>query len=161
MSLLHVKILGQCLVHDRQLNMFQATILILSLQVLDKMRMPGSSPRQKHWTSLVIQCLRLRLPNQWVWVLSLVGEMRSHMPHSTNTETQNRRNIIKKILKSLKKQVIHIKKKKKDSNTTVKWSLLAWNAAWTAELPMWAGINNRRGKPKISYCLALHTHWAF
>ena len=113
MSLLHVKILGQCLVHDRQLNMFQATILILSLQVLDKMRMPGSSPRQKHWTSLVIQCLRLRLPNQWVWVLSLVGEMRSHMPHSTNTETQNRRNIIKKILKSLKKQVIHIKKKKK------------------------------------------------
>ena len=31
----------------------------------------------------------------------------------------------------------------------VKWSLLAWNAAWTAELPMWPGINNRRGKPKI------------
>lgn len=113
MSLLHVKILGQCLVHDRQLNMCQATILILSLQVLGKMRRPGSSPRQKHWTSLVIRCLRLHLPNQWVWVQSLVGEIRSRMPHSTNTETQNRRNIIKKNLKSLKKQVIHIKKKKK------------------------------------------------
>lgn len=31
----------------------------------------------------------------------------------------------------------------------VKWSLLAWNAAWTAELPVWAGINNRRSKPKM------------
>ena len=114
MSLLHVKILGQCLVHDRQLNMCQATILILSLQVLDKMRRPGSSPRQKHWTSLVIQCLRLRLPNQWVWVQSLVGEIRSHMPHSTNTETQNRRNIIKKIFEKLEKTSDpHLKKKKK------------------------------------------------
>lgn len=53
--------------------------------------------------------------------------------------------------------MIHIKKKKKDSNTMVKWSILASNAAWTAELPMWAGINNRRGKPKILLPGTSHT----
>ena len=34
------------------------------------------------WTSLVAQWLRLCLPMQGVWVRSLVGELRSHMPHS-------------------------------------------------------------------------------
>ena len=42
LSLLHVKTLGQRLVYDRQLNMCQAIIFILSLQVLGKIRRPGS-----------------------------------------------------------------------------------------------------------------------
>ena len=38
-------------------------------------------------TSLVAQWLRLRLPMQGMWVRSLVGELRSHMPHSQKTKT--------------------------------------------------------------------------
>ena len=38
-------------------------------------------------TSLVVQWLRLRLPMQGVWVRSLVGELRSHMPPGQKTET--------------------------------------------------------------------------
>ena len=38
-------------------------------------------------TSLVIQWLRLGLPKQEVWVWSLVGELRYHMPPSQKTTT--------------------------------------------------------------------------
>ena len=38
-------------------------------------------------TSLVVQWLRLHLPMQGVWVWSLVGELRSHMPHGRETKT--------------------------------------------------------------------------
>ena len=38
-------------------------------------------------TSLAVQWLGLRLPMQGVWVRSLVGEIRSHMPHGQKTKT--------------------------------------------------------------------------
>ena len=38
-------------------------------------------------TSLVVQLLRLRLTMQGVRVQSLVGELRSHMPHGQKTTT--------------------------------------------------------------------------
>ena len=38
-------------------------------------------------TSLAVQWLRLPLPMQGVWVWSLVGELRSHMPHGQKTKT--------------------------------------------------------------------------
>ena len=45
-------------------------------------------------TSLEVQWLRFNLPVQWVWVRSLVGELRSHMPCGQKTETENRNNIV-------------------------------------------------------------------
>ena len=67
-------------------------------------------------TFLGVQCLRLCLLIQGVWVQSLVGELRSHMPLGQNTKTWNRSNIVIKSMKSLK--MVHIKKKifkKKDA----------------------------------------------
>ena len=48
----------------------------------------SSGPDQKEppGTSLAVQCLRFRLPMQGVWVRSLVGELRSHMPRSQKTK---------------------------------------------------------------------------
>ena len=60
-------------------------------------------------TFLGVQCLRLCLLIQGVWVQSLVGELRSHMPLGQNTKTWNRSNIVIKSMKSLK--MVHIKKK--------------------------------------------------
>ena len=37
-------------------------------------------------TSLMIQWLRLCLPMQGVWVQSLVGELRFHMPHGQKNQ---------------------------------------------------------------------------
>ena len=37
-------------------------------------------------TSLMIQLLRLCLPLQGVWVQSLVGELRFHMPHGQKNQ---------------------------------------------------------------------------
>ena len=41
-------------------------------------------------TSLEVQWLRLRLPMQGVQVRSLVGELRSHVPHSQKTKTKQK-----------------------------------------------------------------------
>ena len=69
---------------------------------------------KRRGTSLAVQWLRLRLPMQAVHVRSLVGELRSHMPHGQKTKTQNRSNIITHSVKALK--MVHIKKslKRKD-----------------------------------------------
>ena len=42
-----------------------------------------------HGISLEVQCLRLRLPMQRVWVQSLVGELGSRAPHSQKTKNIN------------------------------------------------------------------------
>ena len=41
-------------------------------------------------TSLVVQWLKLHVPMQGVWVWSLMGELRSHMPSSQNNKTWDR-----------------------------------------------------------------------
>ena len=38
-------------------------------------------------TSLAVQRLRLHLPMQRIWVRTLVGELRSHMPRGQKTKT--------------------------------------------------------------------------
>ena len=52
----------------------------------------------------VVQWLRLCLPMQEVWVQSLLKELRSHMPYSQKTKTENRSDITnsKKTLKNKK-----------------------------------------------------------
>ena len=60
-------------------------------------------------TSLAVQWLRLFLSMEEVCVQSLIGEIRSHMPHSQKTETENRSNIITRAIKTLK--MVHLKKK--------------------------------------------------
>ena len=45
---------------------------------------PQDCPTQ---TSLVVQWLRLHLAMQGVQIRSLVGELRSHMPHGQKTKT--------------------------------------------------------------------------
>ena len=62
-------------------------------------------------TSLVVQCLRLCLPMQGVWVQCLVGKLRSHMPWGQETKTENRNNIVTNSIKTFK--MIHIKKELK------------------------------------------------
>ena len=52
--------------------------------------------------------LRQSLPIQGTWVRSLVQELRSHMPHSQKTETENRSNVVTNSIKTLK--LVHIKK---------------------------------------------------
>ena len=59
-------------------------------------------------TFLVVQWLRLCLPMQRVWILSLVGEVRSHIPRGQKTKTWN--SIVKNSIKTLK--MARIKKKK-------------------------------------------------
>ena len=44
-------------------------------------------------TAMTVQWLKLCLPRQWVWVWSLVGELRSHVPHSQKTKIWKRSNI--------------------------------------------------------------------
>ena len=58
-----------------------------------------------------VQWLRLRLPEQEVWVQSLARELRSPMPHSQKTETENINDIVTNSIKTLK--MAHIKKKKR------------------------------------------------
>ena len=41
--------------------------------------------------SLVAQGLRVNLPVQGVWVLSLVGELRSHVPHGVAKNKNNKK----------------------------------------------------------------------
>ena len=65
------------------------------------------------WDSLVVQWLGLGLPVQKVGVQSLVGELRSHMPHGQRTKTENRNHIVTNSIKTLKVVHIKIKKKKK------------------------------------------------
>ena len=59
-------------------------------------------------TFQVVQGLRLCLPMQRVWVRSLVGELRSHMPWGQ--KNQNRSNIATNSTKTLK--MVHIKDSK-------------------------------------------------
>ena len=61
-------------------------------------------------SSLMVQWLRLRLPMQGVRVRSLVGELRSHMPHGQKTKTSNRISVVTDSIKTLK--MVHIKNKK-------------------------------------------------
>ena len=59
---------------------------------------PGTGiKRMNRWTSLIIQCFRLHIPIQKAQLLSLVGELRSHMPYSQKLKTENRNNIITKV----------------------------------------------------------------
>ena len=60
-------------------------------------------------TSLVVQWLRLCLPVQELQVLSLVSELRSHVPASRKTKTDNKNNIVRNSMNTYK--MIHIKKK--------------------------------------------------
>ena len=53
--------------------------------------------------SLAVQWLSLHLSIQRVWVLSLFGEQRSHMPHSQKTKTCHRSNIVTNWIKTFKK----------------------------------------------------------
>ena len=58
-------------------------------------------------TSLVVQWLRLRLSMQRLWVRSLVGELKSHMPHSRKSKTSNISNIVTNSINTLKIIYIH------------------------------------------------------
>lgn len=64
-------------------------------------------------TSLVIQWFRCCLPIRGMQIQSLVREVRSHMPASQKTQTQNRNNIVTSPIKTLK--IVHIKKNLKKS----------------------------------------------
>ena len=61
-------------------------------------------------TWLTIQWIRLCLAMQVVQVRSLIGEVRSHMPHSQKIKTESTSNTVTKSVKTLK--MVHIKKKK-------------------------------------------------
>ena len=85
----------------------------LSHHVTSGKSLPVSRPQFFHLkmmplgTFLVFQLLRLHLLVQRRWVLSLLRELTSHMPHGQKKTEQNRSNIEqiqKKILK-----VVHIK----------------------------------------------------
>ena len=56
--------------------------------------------------SLVFQGL---LPMQRVWVRSLIGELRSDMPHCQKIKMENRNNIVTNSVKTFK--MVHILKK--------------------------------------------------
>ena len=60
--------------------------LILNMSLLRKKASVLYDENKGLGTSLAVQWLRLHLPMQGVRVLSLVGELRSHMPHSQNTK---------------------------------------------------------------------------
>ena len=65
-------------------------------------------------TSLLVQCLRLCLPMQGVWVQCLIGKLRSpHMAWGQETKTENRNNIIANSVKTYK--MIHIKRTSKNN----------------------------------------------
>ena len=57
--------------------------------------------------SLAVQELRLCLPKQRVWIWSLVGSVRSHMPCGQNTKMRNRSSIVTSI-KTLKWTILKI-----------------------------------------------------
>ena len=59
----------------------------------------------------MVQWLGLHLPMQGVWVQSLVGELRPHMPPSWRTKRENRSNIVTNSIKALKKWSTSKKKK--------------------------------------------------
>ena len=61
--------------------------LILWEGVWEDFRKKGIFKISFKGTSLAVQWLRLCLLTQGMWVQSLVGEVRSHMPHSQNTKT--------------------------------------------------------------------------
>ena len=50
----------------------------------------------------MVQWLKLHLQTQRVWVQSLVGELRSHLPCSQETIAQNRSNVAANSIKTLK-----------------------------------------------------------
>ena len=53
-------------------------------------------------TSLAVQWLRLCLPMQGVWVRSLVGELRSHMPLSQKNQNIKQKQYCNKFNKNFK-----------------------------------------------------------
>jgi len=53
-------------------------------------------------TSLVVQWLRLPLPNAGVRVQFLVRDLGFHMPHGQKTKTENTNNILTNSVKTLK-----------------------------------------------------------
>ena len=55
---------------------------------------------------MVVQWLRLHLPMQGVWVPSLVGELRPHVPHGQKNKTQNKISVATDLIKTLK--MVHI-----------------------------------------------------
>ena len=82
-------------------------------------------------TSLVVKWLRLRLPMQRVWVWSLAGHLRSHMPCGPKMKTLNRSNIVKSSIKTLKNGphfLKNLKKKKKYS-----WGTMCVSGIWQNE----------------------------
>ena len=51
-------------------------------------------------TSLATQWLRLYLPMQGVWIWSLVGELRTHMPKKQEQKHKNKSSVVTNIIKS-------------------------------------------------------------
>ena len=78
-------------------------------------RFSWNKKMQELETSLVVQWLRLHLSVQGVWVWSLVGELRPHMPQGQNNQTIKQKQYCKK--KSIKSLImVHIFK-----NDLKKW----------------------------------------
>ena len=68
-------------------------------------------------TSLAVQWLRLCLPVQGVWVQSLVGELRSHMPHSQKYQSIEQKQYCNKFNKDFKNGPHQKKKNLKKKRT--------------------------------------------
>ena len=80
----------------------------------------GRYKEDKEWvrgTSLVTQSLRLCLPMEQVQALSLVREVRSHMPRGQKTKTYNRNSIVTNSIKIF--YIVHIKKKRKKKRMVI------------------------------------------
>ena len=71
-------------------------------------------------TSLAVQWLRICLPMQGVWVRSLVGELRSHMPHGQKNQNIKQKQYCNKFNKDFKNCPHQKKKNLKKQNKTNK-----------------------------------------
>ena len=94
-------------------------------------------------TPLVVRWLRLCLPMQGVPIWPLVGEIRSHKPHSQSTKTQTRSNIVTSSIKIFKKM---------DVLRMVKESI--YNAGDLGLIPgLWRCLGEGNGNPRQYPCL--------
>ena len=62
--------------------------------------------------SLVVQWLGLCLPMQKMWVQSLVGKLKSHIPQGLKNQNMKQKQYCNKFNKKNLKKMIHVKKKK-------------------------------------------------
>ena len=104
-------------------------------------------------TSLAVQWLWFHLPVQGVLVQSLVREPRSHKPHSQETKTQNRSNIVTSSIKTLKM----VKKKREREWLEINRKNTIWNvliSIWNVHLH-----TNLQKANGVKWNLLLNTHW--